>query len=218
MQAVIFDLDGVLADTAELHYQSWQELAAELKIPFDRRANDEMRGLSRPESLAVFLRGREAEYSNRQRSQLLDRKNEAYLRGVAELTRTDALPGAESLLSGLRARGARVAVASSSRNARLVIERLGLDPLLDAIVDGNAVPDSKPDPRVFLEAAKQVGAVPQDCVVIEDAEAGVQAARAAGMRVIGIGPVDRLGEADLVVAALRELTAETVLDLLARRG
>lgn len=218
MQAVIFDLDGVLADTAELHYESWRALAVEMEIPFDRRVNDEMRGLSRPESLAVFLRGRETEYSDQSRAQLLDRKNDAYLRGVAELNPTDALPGARALLTGLRARGARVAVASSSRNARLVIERLGLGSLLDAIVDGNAVPDSKPDPRVFLEAAKQIDAAPKQCVVVEDAEAGVQAARAAGMRVIGIGPAQRLGRADLVVAALRELSAATVLEVLTRDG
>lgn len=218
MQAVIFDLDGVLTDTAELHYESWADLAVGLGISFDRRINDQMRGLSRPQSLAVFLRGHETRFSDVQRRQLLESKNEAYLRRVAELTPDDVLPGARELLEGLRAEGARVAVASSSRNAGRVVEKLGLGPLLDVVVDGNTAPRSKPDPQVFQAAAEQVGVPPRDCVVIEDAEAGVRAGRAAGMKVVGVGPTDRVGRADLVVSSLRELTPKSVLGLVARDG
>lgn len=213
-RAVIFDLDGVLTDTAELHYQSWQEIADKLRIPFDRQANEALRGLGRAESLERVLGPRWSAFTPAQRDDLMHAKNDAYLRRVAQMSPRDLFPGVAALLADLRASGAKLAIASSSRNSLAVIERLGIRDEFDAIVDGNDAPRSKPDPQVFLVAAQRVGARPADCVVIEDAEAGVAAARAAGMHVVGIGPAERIGAADLRVAKIGELRASDVLGLL----
>ncbi len=212
--AVIFDLDGVLADTAELHYRSWQLIAGELGRPFDRRMNDRMRGLSRAESLAILLADQAGKFTDEQKQDLTERKNDAYLRLVAEMTPADLFPGVPELLRGLRVRGVRVAVASSSRNAQRVVERLGLEPLLDALVDANTAPRSKPNPQVFLAAAEALRLPPARCVAIEDGQAGVAAARSAGMRVVGIGPPSRVGPADRIVERIADLDAAALLALL----
>lgn len=215
--AAIFDLDGVLTDTAELHYLSWERLARELRLPFDRQANEALRGLSRMESLERLLGRRGGEFSAAQKEELCRRKNEDYLRRVARMTPLDLFTGAAALLRGLRAAGLRVGVASSSRNARAVVARLEIEPLLDAIVDGNDAERSKPDPQVFLLAAERLGAAPARCVVVEDAESGVEAALAAGMRVIGLGPPQRVGRAHLCVSALHEIQVPSVVKLLGGR-
>lgn len=211
---VIFDLDGVLADTAELHYRSWKQLADELGFQLTRAVNDRMRGRSREESMELFMSCCPRSVSCQEQQRLIDRKNGVYLKLVAQLTPADALPGTVELIAALRARGVRLAVASSSRNARLVCERLGLVEQLDALVDGAAVTRTKPNPALFLLAARRLGLPPSACVVVEDADSGVVAARAAGMRVVGIGPAARVGGADRVVAALAELRADELLELL----
>lgn len=211
--AALFDLDGVLTDTAEHHFQSWLVLARELEVPFDRRRNDALRGLSREESLATLLGPRFESFTSQQRAAILHRKNELYLQRVDRMTPADVLPGARELLAALRARGVRTAVGSSSRNARRVIDRLEIGGLLDAVVDGNDAPRSKPDPMVFRMAAEALGIATTACVVLEDAASGVQAARAAGMRVIGVGPAERVAGADRVVPGLARLTADDVISL-----
>lgn len=216
--AVIFDLDGVLTDTAELHYQSWQALADELGLPFDRQRNEALRGLSREQSLALVLADRAGEFSAERQRDLLERKNRAYLEQVDRMTAADLLPGAAELLAGVRAAGWRCAVGSSSRNARRVIERLGIGGLLDLVVDGNDAPRSKPDPQVFLLAAERLDATPTACVVVEDAAAGVEAARRAGMAVLGVGPAQRVGAADAHVARIADVDVELLASLLAARG
>lgn len=213
-RAVLFDLDGVLTDTAELHYQSWLAIAGELGVPFDRRRNDALRGVSREASLAILLGERHERLSPQQRAELLTRKNDDYLRRVAQMTPADLHAGARPLLESLRARGAALAVASSSRNALCVLERLAIMDLLDAVVDGNDAPRSKPDPMVFLVAAERIGVPPRRCVVVEDAASGVAAAQAARMRVVGVGPPERVGEADRVVPDVGKLTADELLRLL----
>lgn len=211
--AVIFDLDGVLTDTAELHYRSWQWLMDQLGIPFDRQKNEALRGLSRAESLEVILGESSGEYTAEQKAEITRRKNDNYVSRVAEMTPADVLPGAGELLRELRQRAVRVAVASSSKNAEMVLERLGIGALLDALVDGNDVPDSKPDPRVFLVAAERLGARPSRCVVVEDAASGVEAALAAGMRVVGLGPAERVGRAHLLKPTIGELSVGELLEL-----
>jgi len=141
------------------------------------------------------------------------RKNARYLERVSRMTPDDALPGAGKLLETLRARRVPTAVASSSKNAQLVLDKLGVRAFFDAIVDGNDVERSKPDPQLFLAAAERLGVPAARCVVVEDAESGVTAARAAGMEVVGVGPIERVGRADRVVASLRELSAEMLLGL-----
>lgn len=212
--AAIFDLDGVLTDTAELHYRSWASLAIELAIPFNRSINDRMRGLSRPESLQIFLADHAHRFPPTEQQRLLDEKNRRYLAQVANLTHEDLLPGARQLLEDLRSRGISTAVASSSRNANVVVDQLGIRPLLDTLIDANQAPRSKPDPQVFRAAAAAVAVPPARCVVLEDAEAGVAAAQAAGMRVVGLGPIERVGRADLVIESLTELSANRLIELL----
>lgn len=211
--ALLFDLDGVLTDTSELHYLSWKGLADELGLPFDRSANDALRGLGRRESLALVLGERSDRFPEQKKVELAARKNAAYLERVARMTPADLLPGVRALMQGLRERGALVAVASSSKNSEAVVDRLGVHDLLDALVDGNDAPRSKPDPQVFLLAAERLGVSPRRCVVVEDAASGVAAARAARMKVVGVGPPERVSAADRTVATVAELTPDMLLAL-----
>jgi len=211
IKAVIFDLDGVLADTAEYHYRAWKRLADELGVPFDRRRNESLRGVSRRRSLELLLDGRPA--TEEQMQEWMARKNGYYRELIGRLTPRDLLPGALDLLKACRKAGLKVAVASVSRNASAVVARLGLDPLLDALIDGHVNVPPKPAPDLFLKAAEALDVSPEACVVVEDATAGVEAARAAGMRVVGIGPANRVGEADLVVPGIAHLTLDAILHL-----
>jgi len=213
IRAFIFDVDGVLTDTVELHYRSWRRLATEEGIPFSRALNDQMRGLNRWASLDLFLSGRAV--SDAVAQDLLRRKNEYFLESLDELAQKGPLPGVRALLEELDRGGILVAIGSASRNAREVVRLLGLDGFIAAYSDGHAVQRSKPAPDVFLEAARMLGVEPAACVVVEDAEAGVEAAHAAGMRVIGIGPRARVGNADLTVDTLDGLTLARIRESLA---
>lgn len=214
-RAVLFDLDGVVTDTSELHYQSWQQVADELGVPFDRHANERLRGLSREQSLRALLGSAIERYNPARQADILSRKNKIYLERVQRLSPADAFEGIPELMGDLRRAGVRLAIASSSRNARTVLDRLGVAHLLDAVVDGNDAPRSKPDPQVFLSAAARLETPPARCLVVEDAASGVQAARAAGMRVVGVGPRQRVGAADYCVERPGDLRAADLLDWLA---
>ncbi len=192
-KAFIFDLDGVITDTAELHYQAWQRMADEEGYHFDREINEQLRGVSRQASLTIILNGREI--STEKFNELMQRKNDYYVESLNTISAQDILPGIEPFLLELNARGIKVALASASKNARPILHRLGLMSLFDAIGDGWSVSRSKPAPDVFIHAAGQVGVNTDECIVVEDAEAGVNAAIEAGMRVVGIGPDNRVGHA-----------------------
>ncbi len=200
INAFIFDLDGVLVDTAEYHYQAWKRLADEEGLPFDRKANEALRGISRRESLLLILNGRKL--PDDKISELMERKNRYYLELVESLTPSDLLPGALDLLQEVCAAGLKSAIGSASKNTCQVVERLGIEPQLDAISDGYSVVNPKPAPDLFIHAAGQLHLTPPECVVVEDAKAGIQAARAGGFHSIGLGPVQRVGEADLVLPSL----------------
>lgn len=204
--AVLFDLDGVITDTAEAHYQAWQALADELGVPFGRDDNDQLRGVSRAESLTLIL-GDDHELSDEDFQQALDHKNRLYREKLEDLTPSDTLPGAVDAIVAARARGLAVAIVSSSRNTDKVVEQLGIGGLFDAIVDGNDGA-SKPAPDLFLVGAERVGIDPGACLVLEDAASGAEAGIAAGMQVIGVGPQERFAalDTDLVVADLHDLT------------
>ncbi len=204
--AAIFDLDGVLTDTAELHFAAWSRLAQHLGLPFDRQTNDNLRGVGRMESLDRLLGAHRSAFSAAQKRELADRKNNDFRALVEKITPADLATGARDLLTDLRNHGFGVALASASKNARRVIERLGIATLFDAVVDGVEAPASKPDPQAFLRAAELLGVASPRCVVVEDAAAGVEAARRAKMCVIGIGPAARVGAADLVVPDVARLT------------
>jgi beta-phosphoglucomutase len=192
-RAVIFDLDGVITDTAEFHYLGWQRLADEEGIPFDREANEALRGVSRRESLEIMLGDREVPED--ELLAMMERKNGYYVDSLGHMGPDDALPGAVELVEEARDRGLAVAIGSSSKNARLVLDKLGLTDRFDAIADGDSVDRAKPAPDLFLAAAELLGVEPAACIVVEDAESGVDAALAAGMVAVGVGPEDRVGHA-----------------------
>ncbi|MBW4630380.1 MAG: beta-phosphoglucomutase [Iphinoe sp. HA4291-MV1] len=205
---VIFDLDGVLTDTSELHYLAWQQLADEEGIPFDREANEAMRGLPRRESLLHILGVSEAllkearTATEEQIQEMMERKNRYFVEMMQNLTPAHLLPGVADLLQELRAAGIKVALGSSSKNAQTVIERLGIAQHFDAIADGYSVSQPKPAPDLFLFAAQQLGFSPSQCIVVEDAGSGVEAALAAGMWTVGLGPAQRVGKAHVVLPSL----------------
>ena len=203
IRGFIFDLDGVLTDTAEFHYRAWQRLADEEGLPFDRQANEALRGVSRRESLLKIVGDRP--YSDAKLQEMMDRKNHYYVESIQDIAPGDLLPGALDLLTELRQAGIKIALGSASKNARPVVEKLGIAELMDAIADGYSVAQPKPAPDLFLFAAQELGLQPAECVVVEDATAGIEAAIAAGMRSIGLGPVDRVGAADMVLPDLKDI-------------
>ena len=213
IRAFIFDLDGVLTDTAEYHYRAWKRLADEIGIPFNRHANEALRGIPRRESLLLILK--EHSYTEMQLQEMMERKNNYYLAFIGEISPRDILPGARELLMQIREVGLKSALGSASRNAHEVLERLGISDLLDAVADGNSVEHQKPAPDLFLHSAKQLGILPEQCVVVEDAAAGIEAARAGGFRSIGLGPKERVGEADVVFPSLEKVGLQDLLTALA---
>jgi len=211
IRGVIFDLDGVLVRTDELHYQSWKKLADEEGFHFDRAVNERLRGISRLESLEIILRHAGRTYSPAQQQALAERKNAMYRELLQTLTPADLLPGATETLKALRQRGIKTAIGSSSRNTRLILQRLELIPYFDAVVDGNDITRAKPDPEVFLRAAERLGLPPNECLVVEDAVAGVESARRAGMAVFGIGTPQSLPGVRHLAASLAETTVDALL-------
>ena len=193
--AVIFDLDGVLVSTDELHYQAWKKLADELGITdFNREDNVRQRGVSRMASLEVVLEKGDKEYSEEEKVEMAERKNDYYKEMLQSLDDSAVLPGAFDTLKMLRDRGILTAVGSASKNAPLILEKTGLLPLIDKISCGLDVTKSKPDPEVFLVAASKLELTPENCLVVEDAKAGIDAAKAGGMKSLGVGPFhDELG-------------------------
>jgi kojibiose phosphorylase len=200
IQGFIFDLDGVLTDTAEFHYRAWQQLADEEHLPFDRQANEALRGVARRTSLMLIVGDRP--YSEAQIQEMMERKNRYYVASIQTITPENLLPGAIALLDELRQAGMKIAIGSASKNAKTVIEKLELAEHVDAIADGYSVDRPKPAPDIFLYAATQLGLDPAHCVVVEDAPVGVAAAIAAGMGSIGIGSPSRVGAANLVLPNL----------------
>ncbi|MEA5466278.1 beta-phosphoglucomutase [Leptothoe sp. PORK10 BA2] len=200
IRGVIFDLDGVLTDTAEFHYQAWQQLADEIGVPFNREINESLRGVSRQDSLLRILG--DHQYSASELEVMMVRKNDHYTQLIEQINPAHVLPGVIRLLDQLQQAGIKLAVGSASKNARAVIQRLGIESRFDAIADGHSVTRSKPAPDLFLYAAQQLQLPPHQCIVIEDAAAGVEAAIAAGMWTVGLGPAERVGKAALVLPNL----------------
>jgi beta-phosphoglucomutase len=193
IRAVIFDLDGVLTDTAEFHYLAWQQLADRYDLPFDRQANEALRGVSRADSLRLLLGDRRVDAATFEA--MMAEKNATYVELLADMSPADLLPGAAALVDACRERGLRVAIGSSSKNAPMVLDALAMTERFDAIADGTTVEAAKPAPDLFLAAARMLEVAPEACAVVEDAGAGVDAALAAGMVAVGVGPPDRVGHA-----------------------
>ncbi|RLC54560.1 MAG: beta-phosphoglucomutase, partial [Chloroflexota bacterium] len=178
IKAIIFDLDGVLTDTAEYHYRGWKRLADELGIPFDRKRNEPLRGVSRRRSLELLLNGRPA--TEEQMQEWMARKNRYYVESIQQMTPADILPGALELLKELRQAGIKIGVGSASKNTRTVLDRLHPWGYVDAVSDGYSVRHQKPAPDLFLHCARQLGVDPGEAIVVEDAASGVEAALAGG--------------------------------------
>ena len=205
IKAIIFDLDGVLVSTDELHYRAWKALAGRLGVPFDRAKNDRCRGISRMASLDIVLEDAPTAYTQAERESFAAEKNETYRAMLASLTPADTLEGVLPTLAELRRRGYRLALASVSKNAPLILERTGLDRYLDAVADGNCITRSKPDPEVFLRAAEKLGMACESCAAMDDALAGIEAGRAAGMLTIGFGDSAKNKAGDLNLERFDEL-------------
>ena len=212
LQAVLFDLDGVITDTAEFHYVAWKKLGEEIGIPFDREFNDNLKGVSRMESLELILRlgGKENDFTQEEKNALAAKKNEHYVSLLDQLKPTDTYPAIRELLEELRGAGIPAVVASASKNAPQILRALELETFFDFVVPPDSVERGKPAPDLFLRGAEVVGAKPNACIGIEDAQAGVEAIKAAGMKAVGIGNESKLtaSGADIVLPNTTELSLD----------
>ncbi len=204
-RAVIFDLDGVIVSTDAMHYQAWKSVADDEGIYFDEKINNRLRGVSRMESLEIILESAARIYSPAEKQALAETKNARYVE-LLQTLRPSAVPDEVTrVLKALKASGIKIAVGSSSRNTPLILRQIGLADAFDAVADGHDIERSKPAPDVFLVAAARLGIRPDECLVVEDAEAGIKAAKAAGMYAVAVGDATRSGEADYRLEGIGEL-------------
>jgi beta-phosphoglucomutase len=209
-KAIVFDLDGVLTDTSEYHYRAWKHLADDEGIPFTREENDAyLRGVARRESLAYLIRGRQ--YSEEQILEMMDRKNRYYNQLIKAMSPKDVVPGGRELLEEIRQAGIKIAVASASKNCRLVLDLLQITQYFDGIADGNCVVNSKPAADIFVFAAGLVNVPTPQCLGVEDADAGVEAIKTAGMAALGVGPQERFHSADRVLPTMENMRLRDLL-------
>jgi beta-phosphoglucomutase len=213
-KAFIFDLDGVIVDTAKFHFVAWQRLAASLGIDFTKEENEQLKGVSRVNSLKKILEWGNKTIPQEEFEAKMHQKNEEYLQLISTLDTSDILPGVYQFLQDLKARQLPVALGSASKNARPILEKLNIKDMFDVIVDGTNVTKAKPNPEVFTNAADQLGVEYKDCIVFEDSVAGVQAANTVNMYSVGIGQRDVLGEAREVFATFKEMPSDYINELL----
>jgi beta-phosphoglucomutase len=213
LKAVIFDLDGVITDTAEFHYLAWKQLANSIGIDFDKETNEKLKGISRMESLQLILQigGKETAYSDADKDKLATEKNEVYKELIKNISEKDILPGIIELLEQLKKNNLKIALASASKNAPAIIDNLGLKNYFDCIVNVEEITNGKPDPEIFLTAAQILNVAYVACGGIEDAEAGVEAIKGAGMFAVGVGSQEALRKADYLVSRTSELKYEDIV-------
>lgn len=200
IKAAIFDLDGVIIDTAHYHYIAWKRLASEFNINLTIEQNERLKGVSRMRSLEIILELGNIQLSEEEKEKLAARKNAWFIEYIESIRPEEIFPGVKDLIQAMREKGLKIALASSSKNAPRVIELLKIAHMFDTMVDGTMISHTKPHPEIFLLAAARMGVSPVDCVVFEDAEAGVAAALAGGMKCVGVGSTEQLAKADLVIA------------------
>jgi beta-phosphoglucomutase len=213
----LFDLDGVLVDTAVYHYQAWKALANSLGFDFTEEQNEHLKGVNRMKSLEMILNWGKVTKTESEMAELATAKNEQYVGMISKMTEAEVLKGTLPLLEQLKAAGIKIALGSASKNSGLILERTNLAHFFDAIIDGNHVTASKPDPEVFLKGAAALELEPAHCIVFEDAQAGVQAAINGGMKVIGIGQQENLKGANLVIKDLSEINVQEIITLANKR-
>ena len=206
MKAFIFDLDGVIVFTDKFHYQAWKKMADGMGIYFDEKINNRLRGVSRVESLEIILERYEGEpLSAERKAELMEEKNNTYRKLLSTMTPADVTDEVRNTLKELHERGCKLAIGSSSKNAKFILEKVELLDAFDAISDGNNITHSKPDPEVFSKAGEFLGEKPDNCIVVEDAYAGVDAAKAAGMTAVGIGDAAGYDKADVKIRTFSDL-------------
>ena len=210
-KAIIFDLDGVLTDTSEYHYQAWKHLADDEGIPFTHEENDaHLRGVGRRDSLMFLLKGRQV--SEEQMQEMMERKNTYYTELIKNMTPKEVVAGGVELLKELRAAGIKTAIASASKNTATVLEKLQIASYFDGIADGNSIVNGKPKPDVFVFAAGLVNTPVMECLGVEDADAGIEAIKAAGMEALAIGPAERFHKADKAIPNMENKTLQDLID------
>jgi beta-phosphoglucomutase len=209
----IFDLDGVIVDTAKYHFLAWKRLADELGIEFTETDNERLKGVSRMASLEIILELGNKHLPVREKEELASVKNRWYVEYISKMTPEEILPGTLDFINELRSNKIKIALGSASKNTPMILERVGMKQYFEAVADGNIVHKAKPDPEVFLKAAEMTGTEPARCVVFEDAVAGVEAALRAGMTCVGIGSMDILGSAHMIVKGLYEMDLEKLITL-----
>lgn len=214
IKAVIFDLDGVITDSAKYHYQAWKKLADRLEIPFDEAYNENLKGVSRMDSLELLLKNgnKQDAFSPEEKLALADEKNEIYKELIKQVTPEDILPGVLEFIKELKSKNIKTAVASVSKNADFLLTQLEVKQYFDYICDPTSIKNHKPDPEIFLDAAKGLGIDPVNCIGIEDAEAGIEAINAAGMFSVGVGSPKQMEKAKLVLAGTDRLRLSTIAD------
>jgi beta-phosphoglucomutase len=199
IKACIFDLDGVIVDTAKYHYMAWKKLADQLNIPFNEKDNERLKGVSRMKSLEIILDLGNLNLSLEEKEELAQKKNNWYVEYISKMDKSELLPGVEKFIKILKSKGIKIAIASASKNTKLILERLNFEDVFDAVIDGTMISNAKPNPEIFLTASNYLSLKPEECVVFEDAVAGIQAAKRAGMKVIGVGEEEVLKGADKVI-------------------
>lgn len=208
MKAVIFDLDGVIVDTAKYHYLAWKKLAAELGFEFDLIHNEKLKGVSRMDSLNIVLETGGIEgLTEEKKAELAARKNGYYLKMIEKIDESEILPGIPQFIEKLKTEGYRIALGSASKSGKMILDKLNLSDQFDAVVDGNLVELAKPNPQVFVKAAELLSVPCENCIVVEDAGAGIEAALAGHMKCIGVGDPKVLGDANLVVSGTEQLAS-----------
>ena len=208
IKALLFDLDGVIVSTEKNHFEAWRETASKLGIPFSEHDNEALKGVNRLDSLKQILKLGNKTVSAEEFESLLVFKNDMYLDSITSLSKDDLLPGVHALLLQAKSMGVKIGLGSSSKNAPMILTRLGITDLFDVIIDGNGVTHPKPDPEVFLNGAKALALEPSDCLVFEDASSGVAAAKAGGFIAIGVGNPMLKGVADVYFNELTEFRIE----------
>jgi beta-phosphoglucomutase len=208
IKACIFDLDGVIVDTARYHFIAWKKLAEKLGIDFTEEDNERLKGVSRMDSLNIILDIGGLTLSENEKEKYAAEKNEIYLSYILKMTPDELLPGVAEFLTGLKKQGIALALGSASKNAMTILGKIGLLYIFDAIVDGTRVSKAKPDPQVFLTGAAMLGVEPSSCVVFEDAIAGIEAAHRAGMKCVGIGSPGLLSDADLIIDGFKNFNPD----------
>jgi beta-phosphoglucomutase len=212
IKACIFDLDGVIVDTAIYHYKAWKRLANSLGFDFTEHQNEQLKGVSRVRSLELILGWGGVTKTAAEQEVLATQKNTWYMEMVNQMKPDEILPGAKEFVEKCRKAGIKIALGSASKNSMTILNKIGITNLFDAVIDGNKVSKAKPDPEVFLQGAKELSVEPEECVVFEDAIAGVEAAKAGGMKVVGIGQPGVL-DADLVISGLDKMTLDKLFKL-----